>query len=118
MFKILDEVEIAPGTQIFTGQDGTTQIPGPFPHSVTDDDVLSSRVRDSTGGSGGSGGSVKLLLGGGYSVSQETTTGGSESTRSDVREDERGGRREHPSEYYSIPMSEGSLGSEKMEVDS
>lgn len=27
VFKILDHVEAAPGTQIFTGQTGTTQIP-------------------------------------------------------------------------------------------
>ena len=34
VLMILDGVEIAPGTQIYTGQDGTTIIPGPFPHSV------------------------------------------------------------------------------------
>ena len=37
VLQILDGVEIAPGTQIFTGQDGTTTIPDAFPTATQDD---------------------------------------------------------------------------------
>lgn len=38
VLQILDEIEIAPGTQIHTGQIGTTQIPPSFPTSVNAND--------------------------------------------------------------------------------
>ena len=76
VLKILDGVEIAPGTQIFTGQTGTTQIPGAFPTATISDDAYGSRVRDGEGDA---------------------------FDDSDRKPDERGGKPEHPAEFYSMP---------------
>ena len=98
--QILDGVEIAPGTQIYTGQDGTSVIPGPFPHAVQDNSNLSSRVRDSTGGDGA--GAVPLVTGGNRSTVGEAR-GESDPDR---RDDELGGRPEPASEFYSMDVTQ------------
>ena len=48
VLQILDGVEIAPGTQIFTGQDGTTTIPDAFPTATEDDRDRSTAAGDDT----------------------------------------------------------------------
>jgi len=48
VLKILDQVEIAPGTQIFTGQVGTTQIPAHLDHLVSGP-ANSKGVKDESG---------------------------------------------------------------------
>ena len=105
VLMILDGVEIAPGTQIYTGQDGTTLIPGPFPHSVQDDSNLTSRVKDST------------ISGG--TASSSSSSGVEENTTErdpDRRDDERGGRPEHPSEFYEMPSTTTATATTTMDV--
>ena len=46
LFQILDGVEHAPSVPIFTGQDGTTQVPPPAPSDLT----VSNRENDSVRG--------------------------------------------------------------------
>ena len=49
VLQILDGMEIAPGTQIYTGQTGTTQIPPSFPISEKDESNGDPDVRSSSG---------------------------------------------------------------------
>ena len=103
VLQVLDGVEIAPGTQIHTGQDGTTLIPSSFPHSALSE-TTSSSVRDST--------SLSIMSNdrdreGGHDDRDrdrdpEGVEGGN-SMDGDRREDEAGGRPEHPSEFYALP---------------
>ena len=101
VLQVLDGVEIAPGTQIHTGQDGTTLIPSSFPHSALSE-TTSSSVRDSSGLS-----IMSNDRGGGQEDRDrdrdpEGVEGGN-SMDGDRREDEAGGRPEHPSEFYTLP---------------
>ena len=91
----MDGVEIAPGTQIFTGQDGTTLIPSSFPHSTLNENH-SSGVRDST-----------TIMSHDRGESRDNENHGGDlgnSMDGDQKEDESGGRPEHPSEFYALPV--------------
>ena len=94
---MLDGVEIAPGTQIFTGQDGTTLIPGPFPQSTLTEGT-SSGVRDSTTPS------IMYQDRGEGRDSEGHGQDHGNAMDGDHREDEAGGRPEHPSEFYALPV--------------
>ena len=94
VLQVLDGVEIAPGTQIFTGQDGTTLIPSSFPHSSLNENYSSS-VRDSTT-------IMSHDRGDGREMNSNGDVGNS--MDGDVKEDESGGRPEHPSEFYALPV--------------
>ena len=95
---MLDGVEIAPGTQIYTGQDGTTLIPPPFPTSALNESY-SSGVRDSTGQGPSIMTGDREERGGGRDREE-----GGNSMDGDRREDEAGGRPEHPAEFYNLPV--------------
>jgi histone deacetylase 1/2 len=62
VLQILDSVEAAPGTQIHTGQDGTTQIPASFAGLTASDHVTgkgssdTSAMEEDRGAGGGAGG--------------------------------------------------------------
>lgn len=81
VLRILDNIEIAPGTQIHTGQIGTSLIPDAMDVS-TEDIALSGKASMDTTGAG---------------LSQQA--------ENDVRPEEHGDRKEHPSEYYSSVKS-------------
>lgn len=98
---MLDGVEIAPGTQIYTGQDGTTLIPPPFPTSALNESY-SSGVRDSTGQGPSIMTGDREGRGGGRDRDRGQEEGNS--MDGDRREDEAGSRPEHPAEFYNLPV--------------
>lgn len=100
MLQVLDGVEVAPGTQIYTGQDGTTLIPSSFPHSALHNNVNSS-VRDSTTPSIMS--SDREDGGRGRYRDPEGMEQGN-SMDGERRDEETGGRPEHPAEFYTLPV--------------
>lgn len=77
----MDNIEIAPGTQIHTGQIGTSQIPDAMDIATEDMAMSGKGSMDTTG------------------------TGLSQHAENDVRPDEHGDRKEHPSEFYSSVKS-------------